>query len=158
MPHRHRAGAGFTLLELLVVLAVAAIAVTVVGVGVQTYLDRARYQQTVRDLASQLRQARALSMDAGEPVLVSWRPQTRQVLVGAAPALDVPDSVVVHWQAVAPAPRPVGPAGGEAIFLFDANGGARGGQIEISRGGLGVRFQVNWLLGTIEQAAVSVPS
>ncbi len=157
MPHRRRAGAGFTLLELLVVLAVAALAVTVVGGGAQAYLERARYQQTVRDLASQLRQARALSVDAGEPVLVSWRPQTRQVLVGSAPVLDVPGSVEVHWKAIA-LPRTAGAAAGEPIFLFDANGGARGGQIEVSRGARGVVFQVNWLLGTVEQAAVAVPS
>ena len=60
-PSRLR-GAGFTLLELLVVLGLAALGVTVVGGGAQAYLERARYQQTVRELASQLSQARALSM------------------------------------------------------------------------------------------------
>ena len=52
--------AGFTLLELLVVLVLAGISAAVVGGGAQSFMDRARYHQTVRDVASRLSQARAL--------------------------------------------------------------------------------------------------
>ncbi|QTD47485.1 prepilin-type N-terminal cleavage/methylation domain-containing protein [Ottowia testudinis] len=158
MSARHRPsrwrGAGFTLLELLVVLGLAALAVTVVGGGAQAYLERARYQQTVRDLASQLNQARSLSMDVGKPVLVSYVPQTRQLRAGEAILLEVPDSVTVQWQALRSARLAGATAGVEPIFIFNSEGGARGGAIAVSRAGRGVEFRVNWLLGTIDQSVV----
>ena len=146
--------AGFTLLELIVVLAVAAIAVSVVGGGAQAYLERARYQQTVRELASQLSQARALSMDTGKPVWVSYVPQTRQLKAGDAILLEAPESVTVQWQALRSTRATGAPAGAEPIFVFNPEGGARGGMVAVSRAGRGVEFRVNWLLGTIEQSVV----
>ena len=152
-PSRLR-GAGFTLLELLVVLGLAALAVTVVGGGAQAYLERARYQQTVRELASQLSQARALSMDTGKPVWVSYVPQTRQLKAGDAILLEAPESVTVQWQALRSTRATGAPAGAEPIFVFNPEGGARGGMVAVSRAGRGVEFRVNWLLGTIEQSVV----
>lgn len=148
--HPGAPSAGFTLLELLVVLSLAALAVGVVGGGAQAYLDRARYQQTVRDVASQLQQARLRSLDDGRSVLVSYQPQTRQLRIAGQPVLELPPKVELNWQPLAAAPRPVA-SGSEPIFLFNADGGARGGPLVVSRAGRGVRFQVNWLLGLVEQ-------
>lgn len=145
---------GFTLLELLVVLSVAAMAVAVVGGGAQAYLERARYQSAVRDLASQLKNARALSVDAGQAVAVTYQPQERLLRVGSMAPLALPSSVDVRWQSLGPLAVPGAPPGSEAIFLFNADGAARGGQIAVTRAGRGVRFDVNWLLGTIEQTPV----
>lgn len=146
-----RPQAGFTLIELLVVLGLAALAVTIVGGGAQAYLERARYQQAVREVASGLQQARALSVGSGAPVWVGYRPQSRQLQLGTAAVLDLPSSVDVHWQALGPARVD---AEGELVplFRFNADGDARGGTLTVSRGGRGVRFQVNWLLGLVEQA------
>lgn len=148
--HASSSSAGFTLLELLVVLSLAALATTVVGGGAQAYLERSRYQQTVRDLASQLRQARLRSLDDGDSVLVSYQPQTRQLRVAGQPVLELPQAVELDWQPLAAGPRLV-PDGSTPIFLFNADGGARGGPLVVSRAGRGVRFQVNWLLGLVEQ-------
>lgn len=143
---------GFTLLELLVVLVVAAIAVTVVGVGGQSFMERSRYHQTVRDIASQLNQARALSIREGRAVAVTYQPEVRKLTIDERLYLDIPASLLVQWEAAERGNQVVAGAAGTVIFVFNADGGARGGRLAVLRGGQGVTFRVNWLLGTVEQA------
>jgi len=147
-----RLQSGFTLLELLVVLVVAAIAVSVVGGGAQSFMDRARYHQTVRDISRHLHQARALCVQEGRAVLVTYQPVERQLLIDGHPQLQIPESVVIDWEAAAHPPKNATNVG-ELIFAFNSDGGARGGALTVERGGRGVVFRVNWLLGSIEQAA-----
>lgn len=146
---------GFTLLELLVVLVLAGISVAVVGGGAQAFMERARYHQTVRDVASRLSQARALCVQRGERIAVAYAAQSRELLVQGLPPLVLPQALDVTWQALPPEPKP-SPLSGEAVFVFNPDGGARGGQFTVARGGQGVAFRINWLLGTIEQVAVVV--
>lgn len=146
---------GFTLIELLVVLVIAAVAVAVVGVSGQAYMERARYQQTVLDLSTELGRARALSREKGQAVVLSWAPQTRQIAVDGQAVLEIPPSLVVTWQAVGHVRARV-PVLGDPVFVFDPDGRARGGPLQIVRGVQGVRFQVNWLLGTVQQTAAIV--
>lgn len=148
---RHR-GAGFTLLELLVVLVLAALTVSVVGGGAQSFMERARYHQTVREVATHLSQARALCVQEGRVVLVTYEPLTRQLRVDGQSPMDIPAPLEVEWEAAERLPRDASLAG-EPLFVFNANGGARGGRLAVLRAGRGVAFRVNWLFGTIEQAA-----
>lgn len=145
--------AGFTLLELLVVLVLAGISAAVVGGGAQSFMDRARYHQTVRDVASRLSQARALCVQQGKRISVSYEPQARQLLVQGQPPLVIPPSLEVKWKPLAHDPK-ASPAPGEPLFVFNADGGAQGGQLTVLRGGRGVMFRVSWLLGTVEQVGV----
>jgi general secretion pathway protein H len=147
---------GFTLIELLVVLVIAAIAVAVVGVSAQTYMERARYHQTVLDVATQLERARAMASQEGRSVVVSYEPPARQLAIDGQPVLEIVPALRIQWKALehAPAGRA---ASGEPIFVFDADGRVRGGPMQISRGAQGVRFEVNWLLATVRQTAVLAP-
>ena len=148
-----RAGAsGFTLLELLVVLALAAVAVTIVGGSAQSFMARAQYHQAVREVASQLGQARSLCVQEGRTVVVSYEPQARQLTIDGQHPVRVPDAVGVSWNAVEQ--QQPGQTG-QIIFVFNADGGARGGLLTISRAAQGTTFRVNWLLGTVEQAPAS---
>lgn len=151
--HARSSSAGFTLLELMVVLGLAALATTIVGGGAQAYLERSRYQQAVRDLASELQQARLRSMDEGYPVLVAYQPRTRQLRVAGHSVLELPPTVELDWTPLAAGSGQTGD-GSEPVFLFDADGGVRGGPLVVSRAGRGTRFQVNWLLGLVEQIPV----
>lgn len=147
---------GFTLIELLVVLVIAAIAVAVVGVSAQAYMERARYHQTVLDVATQLERARAMASQEGRSIVVSYVPPVRQLAIAGQPVLEIVPELRIQWKALehAPAGRA---AAGEPIFVFDADGRVRGGPMEISRGAQGVRFEVNWLLGTVRQTVVLAP-
>ena len=118
--------AGFTLLELIVVLAVAAIAVSVVGGGAQAYLERARDQKAVRDVTSQGKHARAVSIDQGQPVVVTYQPQLHRLSAGELTLVDLPPALEVRWTRVAGAPG-AGISGVEPIFVFSPDGYARGG-------------------------------
>jgi general secretion pathway protein H len=156
-----RRARGFTLLELLVVLALAAIAISVVGMGGQAYMDRSRYSQTVRDVATQLNRARALSVQEGRPVAVTYQPEVRRLMVDGKFPLEVPESVVIQWEAIGRSPQqrpPDGAAAGQPVFVFNSDGGARGGRLAVMRGSQGVNFRVNWLLGTVEQTAAVAQS
>lgn len=157
MRARRRRARGFTLLELLVVLGLAALMVSVVGGGAQAYLERANYQQAVREVASQLKQARVLSLETGQPVIVSYHAPTRSLRVGAATAVALPQSVDVSWQPV-DGVRQWDTEQGDPLFVFNADGFARGGQLTVLRSGRGVAFGVNWLLGSVEQAQVESAS
>lgn len=138
------------MLELLVVLVLAGISAAVVGGGAQSFMDRARYHQTIRDVASRLGQARALCVQEGRRITVSYEPQARQLLVQGQPPLVVPPSLDVKWQPLPRDPK-APPAQGEPVFVFNPDGGAQGGQFTVSRSGKGVMFRVSWLLGTVEQ-------
>ena len=144
---------GFTLLELLVVLVLAAITVSVVGGGAQSFMERARYHQTVRDVATHLKQARTLCIQEGRPVAVTYDPSTRQLKVDGHSPMDFPAPLAVEWDAAERRPKDASGAG-EILFVFNADGGARGGRLAVLRGGQGVVFRVNWLFGTVEQATV----
>lgn len=148
---------GFTLLELLVVLVVAAIAVSVVGVAGQSFMDRSRYHQTVRNVASQLHQARSLSVREGRTIAVTYQPEIRKLLIDGRLSLEIPASVLLQWDIIERSSK-VAPAPNAPIFVFNADGGARGGRLAVLRSGQGVVFRVNWLLGTVEQADAATPS
>lgn len=150
-------GEGFTLLEMLVVLVIASIAVAVVGVGGQSFMERSRYHQAVRNISTQLKQARALSVREGRPIGVAYDVDGRKVVVDGKPVLEIPSALVVRWTALNPVPRAVSGTG-EPIFVFNADGDTRGGNLAVYRAGVGVAFGVNWLLGTVEQAPAVNPS
>ena len=150
---------GFTLIELLVVLVLGAMSVGVVGASAQAYMARAHYHESVKNLNTAIKQARMLSQQQGRSITLTYSAQTRQITVSDQVALVIPESVTVQWQALASPPQTPHPerraADAEPIFVFNAEGGARGGHIELTRQAQAVRFQVNWLFGTVQMTAAN---
>lgn len=146
--------AGFTLLELLVVLVLAALTVAVVGGSAQAYMERARYHQTVRDVASLVVKARTLSLREGRSIMVTFDPASRRLIADGQWQIGFPETLQIKWSAME---RGVGAAPSQdvTLFLFNTDGGAQGGSLSVLRAGHGVMFRVNWLLGSIEQTVAS---
>jgi general secretion pathway protein H len=157
LPVARRQHSGFTLLELLVVLVLAAITVAVVGGGAQSFMDRARYHQTVRDIGSLLVQARTISLRDGRPVVVTYDSATRQLIGDGQLRIVLPAQLEVRWDAIERR-SDTETVQGDPLFIFNTEGGAQGGELSVMRGGQGVAFGVNWLLGSIKQTAVRAPS
>ena len=90
-------------------------------------------------------------------MVVTYQPEIRKLLIDGRLYLDIPAALLVQWDAIA---RSAGVASGPGVpvFVFNADGGAQGGRLAVLRGGQGVAFRVNWLLGTVEQDAAVAPS
>jgi len=147
-------GNGFTLVELLVVLALAALSATIVGGSAHAFMERSHYHKAVRDVATQLGRARMLCVQEGRNVIVSYDPQTRQLTIDGNSPLTIDASADVAWQTRRPEDRMQ--QGPQPVFVFQANGGAVGGHLTVARAnGNGVTFQVNWLLGMVEQTTAA---
>ena len=84
---------------------------------------------------------------------VTYDPSTRLLKVDGHSPMDFPAQLAVEWDAAERRPKDASGAG-EVLFVFNADGGARGGRLAVLRGGQGVVFHVNWLFGTVEQATV----
>lgn len=143
--------AGFTLLELLVVLVLASIGISVVGVGAQSIMDRSKYHQALREVKSLLNAAHSKAVRDGHEVIVAFNPAGRVLAIEGYRSIQVPSALVVEWEAAANRPAQ-SPAGFFSLFVFNADGSGHGGRFSVLRGGRGVAFRLNWLLGTVEQA------
>lgn len=146
-----RRHAGFTLLELLVVLVLASIAISVVGVGSQSIMDRSKYHQVLREVKSLLSAGHAKAVQDGHEVIVAFNPAGRVLAIEGYRSIQVPSALAVEWEAAAHRPAQ-SPAGFLPLFVFNADGSGHGGRFSVLRGGRGIAFRVNWLLGTVEQA------
>jgi general secretion pathway protein H len=142
---------GFTLLELLVVLVLASIAISVVGVGSQSIMDRSKYHQALREVRSLLNAGHAKAVQDGHEVIVAFNPAARELAIEGYRSIQVPSVLAVEWEAVTHSPVQ-SHVGFLPLFVFNADGSGYGGRFSVLRGGRGVAFRLNWLLGTVEQA------
>jgi len=144
MPQR-----GFTLLELLVVLGIAALALTVVGVRGEAVLERSRYHQAVRDVAALLNAGRTKALLQGHDVAVRFDPSGPTLAFGQEPdqRVDIPSFLTVTSSAADGGPG----VAADPLFVFRGDGSAHGGELSVLRGDSGVKFRINWALGSVEQ-------
>ena len=146
---------GFTLFELLVVLVLASIAISVVGVGSQSIMDRSRYHQILREVKTLLSAGHAKAVQDGHEVVVAFNPAGRVLAIEGFRSIQVPSSVVVEWDVAAHQSAQSSTAF-LPLFVFNADGSGHGGRFTVLRGGRGIAFRVNWLLGTVEQTEAFV--
>lgn len=140
--HRSR---GFSLLEVLLVMvligAAGALAAGVVGGG----FKRMELRGQARDIALQLRFARARALVTGEPQTFSIDP-VAHVWEGAdGRSGRVPDSLRVHFTGA----REVQPAEGVGAIMFFGDGASTGGRVQLSRDDAAFDIDVAWLTGQV---------
>ncbi|NUN49582.1 MAG: prepilin-type N-terminal cleavage/methylation domain-containing protein [Candidatus Brocadiae bacterium] len=75
-PHRRRASSGYTLMEMMVVLVIMGIIIMIMIGRVDSLLPKYRVRAAVRDIASELRLARAQAMSTGMPHYVQYNLET----------------------------------------------------------------------------------
>lgn len=143
--------AGFTLIELLVVFAIAAIIIAVVPVSLERVRASAQYRDTLRALLSDMRTARAQSLEQGVEKRFSVDLRKRSFGIAGGTAQAIPPDLTVKATVASGALSDQG----VSSILFLPSGGASGGSIELVRpSGAGVRLRVDWLTGRVDQTAL----
>lgn len=147
-----RAAAGFTLIELMVVFAIAALIIAVVPVSLERVQASAQYRDTLRGLLSDMRTARAQSLEQGVAKRFSVDLRNRSFGVAGAPTQAIPKDLTVRATVASEELS----AQGVSSILFLPTGGASGGSIDLVRAsGAGVRLRVDWLTGRVDQTALT---
>lgn len=140
----HRA-AGFSLLEvLLVVVLIAATGVLAAGM-VGGGFARLELRSSVRDVATQLRHARARALATGVPQTFSIDPAAHAWRGADGRAGELPESLGIHFTGA----REAQPAEGVGAIMFFGDGASTGGQVRLSRGAAAFDVGVAWLTGEV---------
>jgi general secretion pathway protein H len=154
-PASRRAGAGFTLIEMIVVLAVLGFVLGMVLSRGPQRSARLELDGAAREIAGALRGARARAIAQDRPVLVAIDAADHAYTVdGATHALpkQLPLKLVANGAVAAPGAAPGGGAARLAAISFLPDGSSSGGRVEIAGGARRVLIGVDWLTGRVSVA------
>lgn len=140
-----RAAAGFTLLEMVVVIALVALAATLTAGVLTGGMEGVRLRGATRDIASQLRYARAQAIATGQVQRFTIAPAAHRYSGPGRREGRIPESLTVTFQGA----RELAPAGGEGAIEFRPDGASSGGRVELATRGAVRRIDVAWLTGQV---------
>jgi len=148
-------GRGFSLMEMLLVLALIAVAsllaVAALGGGMRGMQLRAG----AKDLAAQMRFARAVAISSGQPQDVVIDPQARRWQGARGRSGTLPDGGEIVFTG-AHASQFSADAGGDGkgVVRFFPDGAATGGRVRLLANGGGWDVDVRWLTGEVAMRRV----
>ena len=150
-----RLPSGFSLLEMLLVMALIAaasvLAVAAFGGGMQGMKLRAG----AKDLAAQMRFARAVAISSGQPQDVVIDPQARRWEGAKGRSGSLPDGGEVVFTGARAAQFADGAdVDGKGIVRFFPDGAATGGRVRLLANGGGWDVDVGWLTGDVRVSRV----
>lgn len=149
---RGKAGAGFTLVELLVVFAIGALLTVLVPVAFDALRESSQYRQTVRSMLTDMKAARNRAISQGAEVRFKVDLAQGAFGIDGGPRRELPSSLQIKATVAS-----IEMDNGEvAAIRFLPSGGATGGSIDVVRpSGAGVRLNVDWLSGRVAQQPLS---
>lgn len=141
---------GFSLLELLLVMALVAgaslLAVSAFGGGMRG----PQLRDAAREVASQLRFARAVAISSGEPQDVAIDPAARRWQGARGRSGRLPAAATVEFIGASPRQLPGAQArDGIGVVRFFPDGAATGGRVRLLYQGAGWDVDVGWLTGEV---------
>jgi len=144
---------GFSLLEVLLVVvlmaAIGALTVTSLGGG----MDGMRLRHSVREMANELRHARAQAIASGQAQLFELNPAARTWTTGSGRYGQWSDALSVRFTGA----RELQPDAQTGRIVFFADGTSSGGRIELARGSVLRRIEVAWLTGEVRVSKADAP-
>ncbi len=130
----------------MVAIAVVGLLLAVSVPGAQRMYQSMQYREAVRDVVTVLSTARREALDKGAPQDVEIDPQARRIRLNDI-TRQLPEGFVLSVTAASELARE-----GSAVIRFYPEGGATGGDLEVTApGGRGVHISVDWLMGSVSQ-------
>jgi general secretion pathway protein H len=138
---------GFTLLEVVCVLAIVAMLAAVIAPVLPRGTSRPRMESYALAMAALLKADRNAAVRTGRTIDTHIEATSRLVRSGVTGrSIRVPDDVAVN----ALLPARCGGAAATAGIRFFSSGMSCGGNITLSRQGIGYEIRVNWLTGGVD--------
>lgn len=150
--------AGFTLLEMLVVLAIIAAASLMAMAAFGGGMRGMQLRSSAKEIAAQLRFARAVAISTGEPQDVVIDPQGRSWRGAKGRSGSLPgEGEVVFTGAAAGQFADTADSEGKGVVRFFPDGAATGGRVRLLANGAGWDVDVRWLTGEVAMRRVQDP-
>ena len=150
--------AGFTLLEMLVVLAIIAAASLMAMAAFGGGMRGMQLRSSAKEIAAQLRFARAVAISTGEPQDVVIDPQGRSWRGAKGRSGSLPgEGEVVFTGAAAGQFADTADSEGKGVVRFFPDGAATGGRVRLLANGAGWDVDVRWLTGEVVMRRVQDP-
>ena len=142
--------AGFTLIEMLVVLVIIAAATLLAMAAFGGGMRGMQLRSSAKEIAAQLRFARAVAISTGEPQDVVFDPQGRswRGAKGRSGSLQGEGDVVFTGAGTAQFADTADEAG-KGVVRFFPDGAATGGRVRLLANGAGWDVDVRWLTGEV---------
>lgn len=136
---------GVTLIELLVVVGLVVLAMAMAAGVMGRVLPGQQLRAAAKDVAGQLRYARAQAIASGRPQVFTLDANSRQWKAAGREGV-LPDSVEI----VATVARSEQPAEGVAAIRFFPEGASTGGRVVLKNGRAQWQVDVGWLVGDVK--------
>jgi general secretion pathway protein H len=143
LPRRSR---GFTLIEIVVVVALVAGAAALTAGLLNVGLPGQQLRGSAREVAAQLRFARAQAIVSGEPQDFTLDAATREWAAPRGRHGEIPEAIEV----IAVGARDGTARTDTATFRFFPDGASTGGHVRLRRGTAEWRIDIDWLTGEVE--------
>lgn len=147
--------AGFSLLEMLLVMALIAIASLLAVAAFSGGMQGMKLHAGAKDIAAQLRYARAVAISSGQAQDVVIDPQARRWQGAKGRNGSLPEGgEIVFTGARAAQFADIGDANSKGVVRFFPDGAATGGRLRMLANGGGWDVDVGWLTGEVRLARV----
>lgn len=144
-PARHRASAGFTLIEILVVVSLVAGLTVILMMSMNGGMDGLRLRSEAKTIASELRRARSTAISTGTVQTFRIVPENGSWSGAKGRTGEIRKPLRVSFTGV----RQVQERDGEGVILFFEDGASTGGRIQLSHARAALNVDVAWLTGEV---------
>jgi general secretion pathway protein H len=147
-PAPRRRSRGFSLIEIVVVIALIAGATALVAGLLNAGLPGQQLRGAARELAAQLRFARAQAIVSGEPQVLTLDANKHEWSAPRGRHGVIPDKIEI----IAVGARDDAAGEGVATYRFFPDGASTGGHVRLRRGEAEWRVDIAWLTGEVDLA------
>lgn len=140
-----RRSTGFSLLEMLLVMALIAAASALAAVTLTGGIDSLRLRASAKEIAANLRYARAQAISTGSPQNFAIDPRAHVWRGAKERKGTIPKKLGIVFTGA----REVQPREGAGAIMFFADGASTGGRVQLSSGKAAWNVDVAWLTGEV---------